>query len=121
VTLVVDAQPFEVTTLREDTENLRQQGQGGVRGRDWVSRMRSGATSPSTGFPSMPTAACTTMFGGACRYRAERVRFIGDASQRIAEIICASCAFSALHAAYGSGEPDRPGLSRLHRRACGAS
>ena len=40
VTLVVDAHPFEVTTLREDTETFGRKAKVAF-GRDWVARRRA--------------------------------------------------------------------------------
>ena len=47
--------------------------------------------------------------GGLADVEAKRVRFIGDASQRIAEDYLRILRFFRMHAAYGAGEPDRAG------------
>jgi poly(A) polymerase len=47
--------------------------------------------------------------GGLADIEARRVRFIGDAGQRIAEDYLRILRFFRIHAAYGAGEPDRAG------------
>src|SRR5206468_8446375 len=47
--------------------------------------------------------------GGLADIAAKRVRFIGDASQRIAEDYLRILRFFRMHASYGAGEPDRTG------------
>ena len=47
--------------------------------------------------------------GGLADIEAKRVRFIGDASQRIAEDYLRILRFFRMHASYGAGEPDRAG------------
>ena len=47
--------------------------------------------------------------GGLADIAARRVRFIGDAGQRIAEDYLRILRFFRIHAAYGAGEPDRAG------------
>jgi len=79
VTLVVDAQPFEVTTFT--INGLSVDADGVVH--DHV--------------------------GGLDDIFAKRVRFIGDPNQRIAEDYLRILRFFRIHAAYGAGEPDRAG------------
>jgi len=47
--------------------------------------------------------------GGLADIAARRVRFIGDAGQRIAEDYLRILRFFRMHAVYGAGEPDRAG------------
>src|SRR5438132_158996 len=47
--------------------------------------------------------------GGLADIAARRVRFIGDAGERIAEDYLRILRFFRFHAAYGAGEPDRAG------------
>src|SRR5216110_745946 len=86
VTLVIDKQPFEITTLREDTETFGRKAKVAF-GRDWV----------------------RDAVGGLSDIAARRVRFIGDAGERIAEDYLRILRFFRFHAAYGAGEPDRAG------------
>ena len=107
VTLVVDAQPFEVTTLREDTETYGRKAKVAF-GRDWV-RDAERRDFTINGLSVDADGRVHDHVGGLADIAAKRVRFIGDASQRIAEDYLRILRFFRMHAAYGSGEPDRPG------------
>ena len=107
VTLVVDAQPFEVTTLREDTETYGRKAKVAF-GRDWV-RDAERRDFTINGLSVDADGRVHDHVGGLADIAARRVRFIGDASQRIAEDYLRILRFFRMHAAYGSGEPDRPG------------
>src|SRR6202023_1880041 len=107
VTLVVDAQPFEVTTLREDTETYGRKAKVAF-GRDWVrDAERRGFT--ITGLSVDADGLVHDHVGGLADIEARRVRFIGDAAQRIAEDYLRILRFFRMHAAYGAGAPDRAG------------
>src|SRR6266404_5443356 len=83
VTLVVDAQPFEVTTLREDTETFGRKAKVAF-GRDWIrdaQRRDFTINALSVG----PDGVVHDYVGGLDDIAARRVRFIGDAGLRIAE------------------------------------
>lgn len=107
VTLVVDAQPFEVTTLREDTETYGRKARVAF-GRDWV-RDAERRDFTINGLSVDANRRVHDHVGGLADIAARRVRFIGDAGQRIAEDYLRILRFFRMHAAYGSGEPDRPG------------
>jgi poly(A) polymerase len=107
VTLVVDAQPFEVTTLREDTETFGRKATV-VFGRDWV-RDAERRDFTINGLSVDAEGRVHDHVGGLADIAARRVRFIGDASQRIAEDYLRILRFFRMHAAYGAGEPDRTG------------
>jgi poly(A) polymerase len=105
VTLVVDATPFEVTTLREDTETFGRRAKVAF-GRDWV-RDAERRDFTINGL-SVDAAGCVHDYvGGLEDIAARRVRFIGDPSRRIAEDYLRILRFFRIHAAYGAGEPDR--------------
>src|SRR6201987_4220805 len=107
VTLVVDAQPFEVTTLREDTETFGRKAKVAF-GRDWVhDAERRDFT--INGLSVDADGVVHDHAGGLDDILAKRVRFIGDPRQRIAEDYLRILRFFRIHAAYGAGEPDRPG------------
>src|SRR5258705_900349 len=83
VTLVVDAQPFEVTTLREDTETFGRKAKVAF-GRDWVGdahRRDFTINALSAGADGI----VHDYVGGLDDIASRRVRFIGRAEQRIAE------------------------------------
>jgi poly(A) polymerase len=107
VTLVVDAQPFEVTTLREDTETYGRKAKVAF-GRDWV-RDAERRDFTINGLSVDATGLVHDHVGGLADIEARQVRFIGDAAQRIAEDYLRILRFFRMHAAYGAGAPDRTG------------
>ena len=107
VTLVVDAQPFEVTTLREDTETFGRKAKVAF-GRDWVADAER-RDFTINGLSVDAEGVVHDHVGGLEDIAAKRVRFIGDPNQRIAEDYLRILRFFRIHAAYGAGEPDRAG------------
>src|SRR3979490_896695 len=82
VTLVVDAQPFEVTTLREDAETFGRKAKVAF-GRDWA----AGAARRDFTVNGLSVDADGIVYdyvGGLDDVAARRVRFIGDPDRRIA-------------------------------------
>ncbi len=116
VTLVIDAHPFEVTTLREDTETFGRKAKVAF-GRDWVGdahRRDFTINALSVGADGI----VHDYVGGLDDIAARRVRFIGEAEQRIAEDYLRVLRFFRIHAAFGAGEVDRAGyLACLRARA----
>ena len=114
VTLVVDGRGFEVTTLREDIET---DGRHAVVrfGRDWAAdaapprfhRQRAFGRCCGSG-PRSASAATADVV-------ARRIRFIGDADQRIAEDRLRILRLFRFHAEYGEGAIDRDGLAAAIR------
>src|SRR6202171_1078773 len=107
VTLVVDGQPFEVTTLRENPETSGRKARVAF-GRDWVTDARR-RDFTINGLSVDADGVVHDHVGGLDDIAARRVRFIGDPNQRIAEDYLRILRFFRIHAAYGSGEPDRAG------------
>jgi tRNA nucleotidyltransferase/poly(A) polymerase len=107
VTLVVDAQPFEVTTLREDTETFGRKAKVAF-GRDWV-RDAQRRDFTINGLSADAGGAVYDYVGGLEDIKARRVRFIGDPNLRIAEDYLRILRFFRIHAAHGAREPDRAG------------
>ena len=107
VTLVVDAQPFEVTTLREDVETFGRKAKVAF-GRDWV-RDAERRDFTINGLSVDADGIVHDYVGGLEDIEARRVRFIGDPDLRIAEDYLRILRFFRIHAAYGQGEPDRAG------------
>jgi poly(A) polymerase len=105
VTLVVDAKPFEVTTLREDTETFGRRAKVAF-GRDW---MRDAERRDFTinGLSVDAEGRVHDYVGGLEDIASRRVRFIGDPARRIAEDYLRILRFFRIHAAYGAGPPDR--------------
>jgi poly(A) polymerase len=107
VTLVVDGQPFEVTTLREDAETFGRKAKVAF-GRDWV-RDAERRDFTINGLSVDADGVVHDHVGGLDDIVAKRVRFIGDPNRRIAEDYLRILRFFRIHAAYGAGEPDRAG------------
>ena len=107
VTLVVDAEPVEVTTLREDTETFGRKARVAF-GRDWV-RDAERRDFTINGLSVDAEGVVHDHVGGLVDIAARRVRFIGDAGQRIAEDYLRILRFFRMHAVYGTGELDRAG------------
>ncbi len=107
VTLVVEAQPFEVTTLREDTETFGRKAKVAF-GRDWATDARR-RDFTINGLSVDANGMVHDHVGGLEDIAARRVRFIGDPNSRIAEDYLRILRFFRIHASYGTGEPDRAG------------
>ena len=107
VTLVLDKHPFEITTLREDTETFGRKARV-VFGRDW---MRDAERRDFTinGLSVDAAGVVHDYVGGLADIAERRVRFIGNPIERIAEDYLRILRFFRIHAAYGSGEVDRAG------------
>ena len=107
VTLVVDSKPFEVTTLREDTETFGRHAKVSF-GRDWIgdaNRRDFTINALSVG----PDGVVHDYVGGLADIAARRVRFIGEAGKRIEEDYLRILRFFRMHAAFGVGDVDRAG------------
>jgi poly(A) polymerase len=107
VTLVVDAQPFEVTTLRQDIETFGRKATVAF-GRDW-GRDAERRDFTINALSVDADGVVHDYVGGLDDIAARRVRFIGDPNQRIAEDYLRILRFFRISAAYGAGELDRPG------------
>lgn len=116
VTLVVEGQPFEVTTLREDTETFGRKARVAF-GRDWV-RDAERRDFTINGLSIDAAGLVHDHVGGLADIAGRRVRFIGEAGARIAEDYLRILRFFRFHAAYGKGELDRAGyLACIEGRA----
>ncbi|MDE2378385.1 CCA tRNA nucleotidyltransferase [Bradyrhizobium sp.] len=116
VTLVIDGRPYEVTTLREDTETFGRKARVAF-GRDWV-RDAERRDFTMNGLSVDAEGVVHDHVGGLDDAAARRVRFIGDPDQRIAEDYLRVLRFFRIHAAFGAGEPDREGyLACIRGRA----
>jgi len=108
VTLVADGQPFEVTTLREDTETFGRKAKVAF-GRDWLKdaeRRDFTINALSAGLDGK----VHDYVGGLADIAAQRVRFIGDPQRRIAEDYLRILRFFRFHAYFGEGAPDPAGV-----------
>ncbi len=117
VTVIVEGRPFEVTTLREDVE---------TDGRRAVVRFgRSFAADAARRDFTMNAlslgrdGALHDDIDGLPDIAARRVRFIGDAEQRIAEDYLRILRFFRFHATYASGKLDEEGFAAAIKRRGG--
>ncbi len=110
VTVVIDKHPFEVTTLRQDVETYGRHAKVAF-GRDWrTDAERRDFT--INALSATRDGAVYDYVGGLDDLASRRVRFIGDAKQRIAEDYLRILRFFRFHAAYGSSDhPDPAGLA----------
>ena len=116
VTLVIDGQPYEVTTLREDTETFGRKAKVAF-GRDWVKDAER-RDFTMNGLSVDADGIVYDHVGGIADARSRRVRFIGNPDQRIAEDYLRILRFFRIHAAFGAGDPDRDGtLACIRGRA----
>jgi poly(A) polymerase len=109
ITVVIDGQPFEVTTLRQDVETYGRHAKVAF-GRDW----RADAERRDFTVNAFSARADGTVYdyvGGLADLAARRVRFIGEPIKRIEEDYLRILRFFRFHAAYGTSDhPDRAGL-----------
>ncbi|WGD50572.1 CCA tRNA nucleotidyltransferase [Bradyrhizobium sp. CB1650] len=116
VTLVIDGHPYEITTLREDTETFGRKAKVAF-GRDWL-RDAERRDFTMNGLSVDASGVVHDYVGGLADVAARRVRFIGDPDRRIAEDYLRILRFFRIHAAFGVGEPDRDGsLACIRGRA----
>ncbi|MGE5534999.1 MAG: CCA tRNA nucleotidyltransferase [Acidobacteriota bacterium] len=110
VTVVIDKTPFEVTTLRRDTETYGRHAKVEF-GRDW----KADAERRDLTINALSASRDGTVFdyvGGLADIAHRRIRFIGDPNKRIAEDYLRILRFFRFHAAYGSSDhPDPAGLA----------
>ena len=109
VTVVAAGRPFEVTTLREDVETFGRHATVAF-GRDW----KRDAERRDFTMNALSAARDGTVHdyvGGLADIATRRVRFIGNAAERIAEDYLRILRFFRFHAAYGEGALDAEGLA----------
>ncbi|MCC2095350.1 MAG: CCA tRNA nucleotidyltransferase [Hyphomicrobiales bacterium] len=108
ITVIANGTPFEVTTLREDIETNGRHAV--VRfGRDFAADAMRRDFTINALFADTGRRVHDYV-GGLDDIAERRVRFIGDASQRIAEDYLRIMRLFRIHAAYGHGPVDRESL-----------
>jgi len=130
VTLVADGRPFEVTTFRRDVETFGRHAV--VAFTDDVAEDATRRDFTMNALYAEPDGAVIDPLGGLRDLQARRVRFVGDAGNRIAEDYLRILRFFRFHAWYGEAgngpDPDglaacaagRDGLAALSRERVGA-
>lgn len=117
VTVISGGVPFEVTTLREDVETFGRQARVSF-GLDW-SRDAARRDFTMNALYADRQGRLHDPLGGLADCLARRVRFIGDADQRIREDYLRILRFFRFHASYGAGDIDRDGLGACLRQRDG--
>lgn len=108
VSVIIDGVPFEVTTLRTDLDHDGRRARVAF-GRDFQQdALRRDFTINALSIDAEGRLHDVT--GGLADLKARRIRFIGDAHQRIREDYLRILRFFRFHAAYGHGAPDAEGL-----------
>lgn len=111
VTLVLNGRGFEVTTLRKDVETDGRRAKV-VFGTDWQEDAERRDFTINALYATAD-GEVIDLVNGLPDIEKKTLRFIGDASQRIAEDYLRVLRFFRFFAYYGSGRPDADGL-----RAC---
>lgn len=111
ITLVLDGEGFEVTTLRRDVETDGRHAQVAF-GTDWKEDAERRDLTINALYADQ-AGNVIDLIGGLADIEKRNVRFIGDADRRIAEDHLRMLRFFRFFAHYGAGRPDADGL-----RAC---
>lgn len=117
VTIVADGRPFEVTTLRQDVETFGRHAKVAFTD-DWAADARRRDFTMN----ALYADADGTVFdplGGAGDLETRRVRFIGDAGERIREDYLRILRFFRFNAVYGAPPFDMDGLAACVRERAG--
>ncbi|AOF90948.1 CCA tRNA nucleotidyltransferase [Sinorhizobium sp. RAC02] len=113
VTLVIDGNPFEVTTLRRDVTTDGRRAEVAF-GTDWqMDAERRDLT--INALYATADGTVIDLVNGLPDIESRTVRFIGDAGTRIAEDHLRILRFFRFFALYGSGRPDAEGLKACAR------
>ena len=117
VTIISGGSAYEVTTLRKDVETHGRHATVAFTD-DWTADARRRDFTLNALYCSADGEVFDPLSGYA-DLMARRVRFIGDAGERIREDYLRILRFFRFTAAYGEGPPDRPGLDACVRERAG--
>ena len=109
VTAIIDRTPFEITTLRRDVSTDGRRATVAFT-TDWAEDAGRRDFTFNALYATQD-GAVIDLTGGLDDLKARKVRFIGEAKQRIAEDYLRILRFFRFHAWYGKGEMDPAGLS----------
>ena len=113
VTVVAGGKAHEVTTLRADIETDGRRAKVSF-GRDWQQDAERRDFTINALY-AKADGAVVDLIGGIADIEARRLRFIGDAEQRIREDFLRILRFFRFFAWYGDGRPDAEGLKACAR------
>ena len=116
ITAVSDGHPYEVTTLRRDVETFGRHATVAFTD-DWQEDAARRDFTINALLADPVTGEVFDYFGGLADLEQRRVRFIGDAFERIAEDHLRILRFFRFHARFGRGEPDAAALEACTARA----
>ena len=111
ITAIIDGRPFEITTLRRDVVTDGRHAEV-----VWTDDWREDAARRDFTINALSLAPDGTLhdyFGGEADLRAGRVRFVGDATDRVAEDYLRILRFFRFQARYGAGPPDPAALAAI--------
>jgi poly(A) polymerase len=117
VTIISNGSAYEVTTLRKDVETHGRHATVAFTD-DWTADGRRRDFTLNALYCSAGGEVFDPLSGHA-DLMARRVRFIGDAGERIREDYLRILRFFRFTATYGEGPPDRPGLNACVRERAG--
>lgn len=109
VTLVVEGQPFEITTLRLDIETFGRHATVAYT-RDWAEDAKRRDFTMNALYADAKGQVFDPLGEGVDDLQARRVRFIGVARERIAEDYLRILRFFRFTAQYAEGAPDHQGF-----------
>jgi poly(A) polymerase len=117
VTVISGGIPFEVTTLREDVETFGRHANVAFTD-DWAADARRRDFTINALYCTADGTVIDPL-GGLADLQQRRVRFIGDAAQRIREDYLRILRFFRFHAEYGRGALDPDGVAACVRERSG--
>lgn len=109
ITAVMPSRHYEITTLRVDVKTDGRRAEVEFT-EDWVEDAKRRDFTINALYADADGTVHDPLGTGLDDIRMRRVRFIGDANQRIAEDYLRVLRFFRFHAWYGKGEPDADGL-----------
>jgi len=115
VTAVVDRAHYEITTLRRDVETFGRHAR--VEFTDDWKEDAARRDFTMNALSCTPDGTVYDPFGGLKDMAAGRVRFVGDARQRLHEDVLRLLRFFRFHAHYGRGAPDPEALAACRAMA----
>ena len=114
VTAVIESAPYEITTLRQDTET---DGRHAVV--SWTQDWQQDAARRDFTINAMSRdkeGVLFDYFGGQADLQAGHVRFVGQAAQRIEEDALRILRFFRFQGRYGHGQPDVQAVTAIEKR-----